>query len=97
MGSRIRKNPYAPILDIKPVSSMVTPVGASAYVDGSHVWNGTSGVLTANPTKAPAKMTAASVFSVRKCQPSFTESAEESVPLRPNSDNCVKSNLSVEK
>ena len=30
IGSRMRKKPYTPILDITPVKSIVVPVGASA-------------------------------------------------------------------
>jgi hypothetical protein len=56
IGSRMRMKPYTPIFDITPVSSIVTGDGASAYVAGSHVWNGINGTFTAKPSSTPPKM-----------------------------------------
>ena len=38
-----------PILSITPASTTEPAVGASVCASGSHVWNGTSGILTAKP------------------------------------------------
>ncbi len=37
IGSKIRRKPYTPILDMTPVSSIVTGLGASEYAAGSQV------------------------------------------------------------
>src|SRR5437867_11067227 len=61
IGISTRRKPYTPIFDITPVSTIETPVGASAYAAGSQVWNGASGTFTAKPRNAPAKITSDSV------------------------------------
>ena len=49
-GRQMRRRPNVPILASRAESMTVTPIGASVYAPGSQVWNGTSGILTANPT-----------------------------------------------
>ena len=49
-GKRVRPNrmkPYAPSLLTMPAKNINTGTGADSYRSGSHVWNGTIGILMA--------------------------------------------------
>src|SRR5215468_9163680 len=78
MGRRMRRKSYTPILDMAPVRTMETLVGASAYVIGSQVWNGTSGTLTANSRNTPANRKSIRVSFETDGQASFVATADES-------------------
>src|ERR1700722_20090823 len=56
-----RMNPYAPSLLTMPAKNTSTAGGQLSYRSGSHVWNGTIGILIAN---ASAKQMKASCFGV---------------------------------
>ena len=56
-GNTRRKKPYAPSLSITPASIMEPAVGASVWASGSQVWNGQTGILTANAITNPQKTT----------------------------------------
>src|ERR1051325_11415420 len=78
-----------------PVNSIVVPVGASAYAEGSQVWKGISGTLTAKPRKAPAKIVRAKCGIDKLYQPSFTTNLDERGDSRTFSARVAKSNILV--
>src|SRR6185503_18472767 len=87
IGIRIRRNPYTPIFDSTPVSTIDTADGASLYVAGNHVWNGNKGTFTANPSSAPPNTTPASVSAGSVGHQGCGRNRFTSSPERPRSAN----------
>lgn len=52
-GKLILKNPYPPNFNSIPANKMDPDKGASTCAWGSHIWNGTTGILTRKPREKP--------------------------------------------
>ena len=52
-GKLIRKKPYPPSFNRIPANKIDPDKGASTCAWGSHMWNGTTGILTRNPRENP--------------------------------------------
>ncbi len=57
----MRSSPYPPIFNSTPASMMLTAVGASVWASGSQLWNGHSGILTANAVNRKNQITPAGI------------------------------------